>query len=101
MYSEELHNLYSSPNTILLIKSQRMRYAVHVARTGDDRYNILLERSEKMIPFGTLFTYPETILKEILTAMVMKRSVLCYLKPRIPVKANRYMEGTYRLHLHK
>jgi hypothetical protein len=31
---EELHNLYSSPNIIRMIKSWRMRLAGHVARMG-------------------------------------------------------------------
>jgi hypothetical protein len=36
LHNEELHNLYSSPNIIRMIKSRRMRWAVHVARMGDD-----------------------------------------------------------------
>jgi hypothetical protein len=32
--NEELHNLYSSPNIIRMIKSKRMRWAGHVARMG-------------------------------------------------------------------
>jgi len=31
LHDEELHNLYSSPNIIWLIKSRRMRWAGHVA----------------------------------------------------------------------
>jgi hypothetical protein len=31
---KELHNLYSSPNTIRMIKSRRMRWAEHVVRIG-------------------------------------------------------------------
>jgi PAS domain-containing protein len=31
LYIEELHNLYSSPNIIRMIKSRRMRWAEHVA----------------------------------------------------------------------
>jgi hypothetical protein len=30
----ELHNLYSSPNIIRMIKSRRMRWAGHVAQMG-------------------------------------------------------------------
>jgi truncated hemoglobin YjbI len=30
----ELHNLYSSPNTITMMKSMRMRWAGHVAHMG-------------------------------------------------------------------
>jgi hypothetical protein len=31
LYKEELHNLYSSPNIITIIKSRRMRWIGHVA----------------------------------------------------------------------
>jgi hypothetical protein len=34
LVSEELHELYYSPNIIRVIKSRRMRWAVHVARMG-------------------------------------------------------------------
>jgi hypothetical protein len=34
LHSEELHNLYSSPDIIRQIKSRRMRWAGHVARMG-------------------------------------------------------------------
>jgi hypothetical protein len=37
LHSEELHNLYSSPNIIRMIKSRRMRAAGHVARMGEKR----------------------------------------------------------------
>jgi hypothetical protein len=30
LHNEELHNLYSSPNIIRIIKSRRMRWAGHV-----------------------------------------------------------------------
>jgi hypothetical protein len=33
--NEELHNLYSSPNIIRMIKSKRMRLEGHVARMGE------------------------------------------------------------------
>jgi hypothetical protein len=32
MHNEELHNLYSSPSIIRMMKSRRMRWAGHVAR---------------------------------------------------------------------
>jgi hypothetical protein len=32
-----LHNLYSSPNKIRMIKSRRMRWAGHVGRIGGER----------------------------------------------------------------
>jgi hypothetical protein len=34
LYNEELHNLYSSPSIIRIIKSRRMRWAGHVAGMG-------------------------------------------------------------------
>jgi hypothetical protein len=34
LHSEELQNLYSSPNIIRMITSRRMRWAGHVARMG-------------------------------------------------------------------
>ena len=36
-HNEELHNLYSSPNIVLVIKSRIMRWAGHVAHLGDRR----------------------------------------------------------------
>jgi hypothetical protein len=32
LHNEELHNLYSSPSIIRMIKSRRMRWTGHVAR---------------------------------------------------------------------
>jgi len=42
--NEELCNLYASPNVIRVIKSRRMRWAVHVACMEEmrDAYNIIL-----------------------------------------------------------
>jgi hypothetical protein len=34
LFNEELHNLYSLPNIIRMIKSKRMRWAGHEARMG-------------------------------------------------------------------
>jgi hypothetical protein len=34
---EELHNLYSSPSIIRIIKSRRMLWAGHIARMGEKR----------------------------------------------------------------
>jgi hypothetical protein len=34
LHNEELHNLYSSPNIIRMIKSRRIRWAGHMARRG-------------------------------------------------------------------
>jgi hypothetical protein len=46
--NEELHNLYSSPSIVRMIKSRRMRWAVHVAGIGEKRNSYRLE-SEKEI----------------------------------------------------
>jgi hypothetical protein len=34
LHNDELHNLYSSPNIVRVIKSRRMRWAGHVAGAG-------------------------------------------------------------------
>jgi hypothetical protein len=38
LHNEELHNLYSFPSIIRIIKSRRIRLAGHVARMGEKRY---------------------------------------------------------------
>jgi hypothetical protein len=35
LHKEELHNLYTSPNIIRVIKSRRMGWTVYVARIGE------------------------------------------------------------------
>jgi hypothetical protein len=52
LHNEELHNLYSSPNIIRMIKSRRMRWAGHVARMGEtnNAYRIFLGEPEGKIP---------------------------------------------------
>jgi SMC interacting uncharacterized protein involved in chromosome segregation len=37
LHSEELNDLYSSPNIVRAIKSRRMRWSGHVACMGDRR----------------------------------------------------------------
>jgi hypothetical protein len=37
LHNKELHDLYSSPSIIRIIKSLRMRRAGHVARMGEKR----------------------------------------------------------------
>jgi hypothetical protein len=37
LHNDELHNLYSSPNIVRVIKSRRMRWAGHVACMGGER----------------------------------------------------------------
>jgi hypothetical protein len=45
-HNKELHDLYSSPSIIRIIKSQRMRWVGHVARMGEKRnaYRLWWER---------------------------------------------------------
>jgi hypothetical protein len=40
LHNEELHNLYSSPSIIRMIKSRRMRWAGHVTRTGESGMHV-------------------------------------------------------------
>jgi hypothetical protein len=49
LHNEELHNLYSSPNIIRMIKSRRMRWAGHVARMRETRnaYWILVGKARR------------------------------------------------------
>jgi hypothetical protein len=54
LHNEELHNLYSSPNIIRMIKSRRMRWAGHVARMGEKRnaYGVLVGKPEEKRTVG-------------------------------------------------
>jgi hypothetical protein len=54
LHNEELHNLYSLPNIIRMVKSRRMRWAGHVARMREKRraYRILEGKLEKERPLG-------------------------------------------------
>jgi hypothetical protein len=54
LHSEELHNLYLSPDIIRQVKSRRMRWAGHVARMGEERkmYKILVGKPEGKRPLG-------------------------------------------------
>jgi hypothetical protein len=62
LHNEELHNVYSSPYIIRVIKSRRIMWAGHVARMGEMRnaYNILYLRQ---IGFGvwTGFVWLRTV----------------------------------------
>jgi hypothetical protein len=53
-HSEELHNLYSSPDIIRQVKSRGMRWAGHVASMGKDRkvYKVLVGEPEGKRPLG-------------------------------------------------
>jgi hypothetical protein len=54
LHNDELHNLYSSLNSVRGIKSRRMRWAGHVACMGEGRvvYRVLVGRPEGKRPLG-------------------------------------------------
>jgi hypothetical protein len=54
LHSEELHNLYSSPDIIRQVKSRRMRWEGHVSRMGGERkvYKVLVGKPEGRRPLG-------------------------------------------------
>jgi hypothetical protein len=54
LHNEELHNLYSSPNIIRMIKLMRMRWVGHVTRMEEKRnaYRLLVGRPEGKRPLG-------------------------------------------------
>jgi hypothetical protein len=54
LHNEELHDLYSSPTIVPVIKSRRMRWAGNVARMGEGRdvYRILVGKPEGKSPLG-------------------------------------------------
>jgi hypothetical protein len=53
VHNEALHDSYSSPSIIRIMKARRMRWAGHVARMGEERnaYRILVGKPEgKRLP---------------------------------------------------
>jgi hypothetical protein len=54
LHNEELHNLYSSPSIIRIIKSRRMRWTENIARALGKRniYRILVGNTEGKRPLG-------------------------------------------------
>jgi hypothetical protein len=50
LHNEVLHNLYSLPSIIKMIKSRRMRLAGHVARMGTKRNAYRIKVKSKVIP---------------------------------------------------
>jgi hypothetical protein len=54
LHNEELHDLYSSPNIIRIMKSRRMRSAGNAARVGSrgTRIGCLWEKPERRRPLG-------------------------------------------------
>ena len=54
LQSEELNDLYCSPNIIRVIKSRIIRWTVHVASMGERRgvYRVLVGKPEGKRPLG-------------------------------------------------
>jgi hypothetical protein len=54
LHNEELHDLYSSPSIIRIIKSRRVRWAGHVGRMGEKRNacRLLVGKPEGKRPLG-------------------------------------------------
>jgi hypothetical protein len=54
LHNEELHDLYSSPSKIRIIKSMRMRWAGHVARMEENRnaFRLSVGKPEGKRPLG-------------------------------------------------
>jgi hypothetical protein len=54
LHNKELHDLYSSPSIITIIKSRRMRWAEDVARMGEKRnaFRLLVGKPEGKRPLG-------------------------------------------------
>jgi len=54
LHNEELNDLYSSPNIVLVIKSGRMRWAGNVAYMGEERVvnRVLVGKPEGRRPLG-------------------------------------------------
>jgi hypothetical protein len=54
LYNEDLHNSYSSPSIIRIMKTRRMRWVGHVARMGEKRnvYRLLVGKPEGKRPLG-------------------------------------------------
>ena len=54
LHSEEINDLYSSPNIVRVIKLRRMRWTGHVARMDEERgvYKVLVGKPEGKRPLG-------------------------------------------------
>jgi hypothetical protein len=54
LHNKEIHDLYSSPSIIRIMKSRRMRWVGHVARVGEKRnaYRLLVGKPEGRRPLG-------------------------------------------------
>jgi hypothetical protein len=67
IHNKELNDLYSLPNIVWVIKSRRMRWAGHVACSGERRgkYSVLLVKPEGKRPLRYLGVDGRVILRWI------------------------------------
>jgi hypothetical protein len=65
LHKEELHNLYTSPNIIRVIKLRKMRWDGHVARMGEIR-----------IPYSIFVRNPIGMIMMNFTACILHRIML-------------------------
>ena len=54
LHNEQLNDLYTSPNIVRVMKSRRMRWTGHVARTDEGRgvYRVMVGKPEEKRPLG-------------------------------------------------
>jgi hypothetical protein len=52
LHEEELHNLYSSPSIIIMIKSRKMKWACSTNGSKRNAYRILVGKPERKRPLG-------------------------------------------------
>jgi hypothetical protein len=54
LHNEGLHDLYSSPDIIRIIKSRKMKWVGHVSQMGEKRnaYRLLVGKPEQKRPLG-------------------------------------------------
>jgi hypothetical protein len=67
LHNEELNDLYSSPTTVRVIKSRRMRWAGHAAHMGEGRgvYRVLVEKLRERDHWGNPSVDGRIILRRI------------------------------------
>jgi hypothetical protein len=81
-HNDDLHNLYSSPNFVRVIKSRRLRWAGHVPHMGEGTgvYRVLVGRPEGKRPLGRPRRGWEDNIKLDLKEISMGRTVFSWLR---------------------
>jgi hypothetical protein len=74
LHNKELHNFYSSPNIIRVMKSRRMRWTGHAAHMGERRnaYKIFVGKPEGMRSLKDLGIRGRIMLKWILGKLSLR-----------------------------